>query len=511
MDARAQSRLETAALIAIVVVGTAVRLAFLFRPMQLDEAYTYNEYASKPVLDGLSWYTLPNNHLLNTLLIHVSTVVLGNEPWVVRLAALAAGLGLIPATYALTRRLCGPLRGASGGGPGRGVGALDRLFDERPRLHARRPGHRPPGRDGRADPRGRSGRAGLGLGLDSRSCRSWGALRSRSCSIPTGGSCSGWCWAHVDGGAGSPGRLRLDRLVLSGVVAALLTVVLYLPALIRMGLARVAANPYVAARPPGEVVRGLARTLGLAWLHWNSDIPRAVAAGFVLAWAASLVRLFLLAARLRRPHATAVDGPGLQRCGRTGAAGGPLRSGLAVRLAALPGLHRGGALGSHRAASPAGPAATRPGAAARDRARALRAARRIARSAGVGHLAPGRRDRRAAQTDPPPRRWRRGADSLRCALEVRVPPAADSGGVPVRLPAGPRPPAVRRGRSASRIKIWTESSRAARSRLPASRRPAWCVISATRCSTSSAGARCRNQASGPCQRPRSSFTMEAPW
>ena len=103
-----QSRLETAALIAIVVVGTAVRLAFLFRPMQLDEAYTYNEYASKPVLDGLSWYTLPNNHLLNTLLIHVSTVVLGNEPWVVRLAALAAGLGLIPATYALTRRLCGP-------------------------------------------------------------------------------------------------------------------------------------------------------------------------------------------------------------------------------------------------------------------------------------------------------------------------------------------------------------------------------------------------------------------
>ena len=81
--------------------------------------------------------------------------------------------------------------------------------------------------------------------------------------------------------------------MLSGVVAALLTVVLYLPALVRMGLARVAANPYVAARPPGEVVRGLTRTLGLAWLQWNSDVPRAVAAVFVLAWAASLVRLLV--------------------------------------------------------------------------------------------------------------------------------------------------------------------------------------------------------------------------
>ncbi len=290
MDARAQSRLETATLIAIIVVGTAVRLAFLFRPMQLDEAYTYNEYASKPVLDGLSWYTLPNNHLLNTLLIHVSTVVLGNEPWVVRLGALAAGLGLIPATYALTRRLCGPPEALLAAAL---VAASEPLIDYS------------------TNARGYTvvALATVLLALtaerivaDSRGGRVWdwvgftilpvvGCFAIPIMLYPYGGIVL-WLVLGARGwGRRSRSRLRLDRLVLSGVVAALLTVVLYLPALIRMGLARVALNPYVAPRPPGDVVRGLIRTLGLAWLQWNSDLPRAVAALFVLAWAASLVRL----------------------------------------------------------------------------------------------------------------------------------------------------------------------------------------------------------------------------
>src|SRR5437016_4651682 len=107
MGSSEESRLETAALMAIVVAGIAVRLGFLSRPMQLDEAYTYNEYASKPLLDGLSWYTLPNNHLLNTFLVHVSTATFGNERWAVRLPTFAAGVLLIPATFAMVARLCG--------------------------------------------------------------------------------------------------------------------------------------------------------------------------------------------------------------------------------------------------------------------------------------------------------------------------------------------------------------------------------------------------------------------
>jgi hypothetical protein len=85
--------------------------------------------------------------------------------------------------------------------------------------------------------------------------------------------------------------LRFDRLALSGALAALLTVVLYLPALIRTGLARVTANPYVAPRPLGDVVRELPRTLGLAWLQWHADWPRLATVLFVLAWAGSLLRI----------------------------------------------------------------------------------------------------------------------------------------------------------------------------------------------------------------------------
>jgi hypothetical protein len=285
---------ETAALIAIIVVGTIVRLAFVSRPMQLDEAYTYNEYASRPVLDGLSWYTMPNNHLLNTLLIHVATGVLGNERWVVRLPALAAGLGLIPAVFVLGRRLCGSSEGllaaalVAGSEPlvdystnARGY-TLVALVTVLLALTAAR--IRDDGRGGRA--------------------RDWvaftilpvvGCFAIPIMLYPYGGIVL-WLVLAARGpwaGPGGPKRLRLDRLAFSGLAAGVATVALYLPALVRMGLARVAANPYVSARPPGEVVGGLARTLGLAWLHWNSDVPRALSALLVLAWGASLVRLAL--------------------------------------------------------------------------------------------------------------------------------------------------------------------------------------------------------------------------
>ena len=290
MDARAEKRLETAVLIAIVVVGTAVRVVLLDRPMQLDEAYTYNEYASKPILDGLSWYTLPNNHLLNTLLIHVSTVVFGNERWAVRLPALAAGLGLIPAIFALTGRLCGrsaallaaalvaasePLIDYSTNARGY---TLVALFTVLLALSGQR-----------ILAGGEGGRAGEWVGFTALAVL--GGFAIPIMLYPYGGIV---LWLLLEArwpAVGRPRPLRLDRLVLSGVGAALLLVILYLPAIVRTGLARVAANPYVTSRPLDEVVRGLPRTLGLAWLQWNNDVPRTVAVLFLLAWAASLVRL----------------------------------------------------------------------------------------------------------------------------------------------------------------------------------------------------------------------------
>jgi hypothetical protein len=50
------------------LVAAAVRVPFLGQPMRYDEALTFNEFASRPLYYGLSFYPDPNNHLLNTLL-----------------------------------------------------------------------------------------------------------------------------------------------------------------------------------------------------------------------------------------------------------------------------------------------------------------------------------------------------------------------------------------------------------------------------------------------------------
>ena len=63
--------------------------------MRYDEALTFNEFASRPLYYGLSYYPDPNNHLLNTLLMHLAFLGLGNQPWVLRLPALAAGVLLV--------------------------------------------------------------------------------------------------------------------------------------------------------------------------------------------------------------------------------------------------------------------------------------------------------------------------------------------------------------------------------------------------------------------------------
>jgi hypothetical protein len=96
----------------VMFLALGLRLAFVAQPMRYDESLTFNELASRPLYYGLSYYPDPNNHLLNTLLVHIAYAVLGNQPWVLRLPALVAGVLLAPATYALGRALYGS-RGAA--------------------------------------------------------------------------------------------------------------------------------------------------------------------------------------------------------------------------------------------------------------------------------------------------------------------------------------------------------------------------------------------------------------
>ncbi len=87
------------------------RILYLNDPMYHDEAYSFVVFAKLPLRLAIADYHFPNNHLLNTLLTHISQRLFGNDPWVVRLAAFTAGTALVPAGYLLARQLYGRTAG----------------------------------------------------------------------------------------------------------------------------------------------------------------------------------------------------------------------------------------------------------------------------------------------------------------------------------------------------------------------------------------------------------------
>jgi hypothetical protein len=89
----------------LLAAGSALRIAYLFQPVRNDEAYSYIAFSSNPLRVGLSFYPVPNNHLLHTFFSHFSTRLFGNNIVALRLPVLVVGILVIPATYLLVRRL----------------------------------------------------------------------------------------------------------------------------------------------------------------------------------------------------------------------------------------------------------------------------------------------------------------------------------------------------------------------------------------------------------------------
>ena len=92
----------------VILLGIIIRTAFLFQPMRHDEAFTFTNYASKPILLALSNYSFPNNHLFHTLLVHIVYLCFGNHEWIIRLPAFLAGILVLPTTYLVIRKLYTP-------------------------------------------------------------------------------------------------------------------------------------------------------------------------------------------------------------------------------------------------------------------------------------------------------------------------------------------------------------------------------------------------------------------
>ncbi|MBT3606346.1 MAG: hypothetical protein HOE48_01990 [Candidatus Latescibacteria bacterium] len=88
----------------IFFIGVIIRICFLFQPMRHDEAFTFTNYASKPLFVALSNYSFPNNHLFHTFLVHIFYLCFGNHEWIIRLPALFTGILLLPVAYLTIRQ-----------------------------------------------------------------------------------------------------------------------------------------------------------------------------------------------------------------------------------------------------------------------------------------------------------------------------------------------------------------------------------------------------------------------
>ena len=97
--ALAQAKIYIYILVLITLLGALTRGLYLSQPMLHDEAYTYVAFASRALRHIITDYHLPNNHVFHTILVFLSTRLLGNYPWTVRLPAYLAGVLVIPACY----------------------------------------------------------------------------------------------------------------------------------------------------------------------------------------------------------------------------------------------------------------------------------------------------------------------------------------------------------------------------------------------------------------------------
>ena len=78
--ARPGERWKLVALGGVMLAGGALRVAALDAPMRYDESYTFQYHASRDVLNLVSDYTTPNNHIFHSLLVHCIYLLWGDSP-----------------------------------------------------------------------------------------------------------------------------------------------------------------------------------------------------------------------------------------------------------------------------------------------------------------------------------------------------------------------------------------------------------------------------------------------
>jgi len=99
------------ATLAVCIFAITYRVFLLDEPLQYDEAFTFVNFSSQSVVNVLSNYSVPNNHIFHSLLVFFSYHVFGNFEWAIRLPALVSGSLVIFAGFLVATRLFGRIAG----------------------------------------------------------------------------------------------------------------------------------------------------------------------------------------------------------------------------------------------------------------------------------------------------------------------------------------------------------------------------------------------------------------
>ncbi|HEX2780194.1 MAG TPA: glycosyltransferase family 39 protein [Gemmatimonadaceae bacterium] len=274
---------EWASLAAATALALALRLRDLHQPIRYDEAATWLDYASKPLLAGLSDYRFPNNHLFHTLLVHVSAALFGDSPAALRIPALVAGVLLIPLTWGVARAYHSPAAATLAATLAATSASLV-LYSTNARgytivccltmaialLAARQ--------------RTRDNVAGwLAIAL----LAALGAWTIPIMLYPLLGIAL-WLWAEARAGdALLDARTMRARLGWTGAVTAACCAILYMPVIARSGIGLVVGNRFVRPQSRSSFFAALPNFYALLWEDWTRGWPvwlaLVVAAGALVA------------------------------------------------------------------------------------------------------------------------------------------------------------------------------------------------------------------------------------
>ena len=275
-----------AALLVVTAMAVVHRLAFIENPMLHDEAYTVVTFADT-IFHAMTDYSLPNNHIFHTILVNLSVRAFGLAPWTVRLPAFLAGALLVPGVYCLARRIYDPWTGLAAG----------ILVAFSPSLASYS-----------TNARGYTLVALFALLIlilgnyvrREKNLLAWGLIGIFSAlgvyTVPVMlfpfGILFTWLFLENLFANPAPYSSKWDFLrywLITGLLTAFLTLILYTPILIYTGPQKLFANGFVAPLPWGDLADTWRARLTDTWTEWTGGVPLAVIIVLAAGWILSLV------------------------------------------------------------------------------------------------------------------------------------------------------------------------------------------------------------------------------